>query len=494
MSKGLVGAAVLAVAGVGFTLMTAGILGMAGVAALGVPAGIGLTSLGTGLTAMTGGLVGAGVLAASALGFMAMTLGIPGMLGVSVLGASAGVGLTALAGGLTAMTAGLLGSAALVAAGVGFSLMTLGIPGMIAVSLLGAPASIGLSALAVGLTAFGGAAMNPLVWLGVGLLGALGLSLIPMAGALAIASPAISAFGDVVKGAFQGIASIVTAAANGLVSIMNVITLEKATSMLVFSGSLVALGVASLMALPGIIALGVFSPVLIGLMSALTAASPAITAFGGAIQSAFGGIATIISSVSQGLVSMLSVITLEKAGAMLALAGSLPLLAAGIGTLALAAALGGGKVNSFIQGIAESASLLGGGNSLMTTAQAMVSMGSALAQVNEQIDRLNVEKLEKLEDFSVSLSVGGAITTIGNAVGGMVDAISAVVTGDDKEGVSQEPKENPLLNEIRGLRGDLTAGKVAVYMDSELVSRKVRSTFDKAGKNRMGSLNDSTGG
>lgn len=267
-----------------------------------------------------------------------------------------GGGLTSLAQGLKEMGSGrvLFGALNLIPTGIGFIGILPGIPGMIAVSLLGGPAGAGLRLLGNGLKSFGNSVSKALPQIGLGLavLFGFGVALIPLAYALGIAAPAISAFGDVIKGAFDGIASIITA-------------------------------------------------------------------------------------TSEGLVSMLGVITLEKAGAMIALGAAFPLLALGIGSLAIAATLGGGKVTSFIQGIAESASLLGGGaaQGLQTTAQALMSMGSGLAVINEQLDRLNPEKLDALSNFSMSLSIGGAVTAIGDAVGGLVDSVSAVIGGgNDEEG------------------------------------------------------------
>jgi len=336
---------------------TAGDVGNAAGAVQGAGIGMQLTSLAQGLTAMgtPSVLFGAFNLIPTGIGFIGILPGIPGMVAVSLLGTSTGTGLTSLSTGLTQMARTLPGALALVAAGLGFLTFTLGLPGMIAISLFGALASTGLSALAVGLTTFGTAAMNPQVWLGVGLLAALGFALLPMAAALAIAAPAISAFGDVLKGAFEGIAAVVTAA-------------------------------------------------------------------------------------SAGLVSMLEVITPEKALSMMALATAFPILAVGIGSLAIAAALGGGTVTKFIKGIAEGASLLSGGaaQGLQTTAQAMMSMGSGLSMINDQLDRLNPEKLEALSNFSMSLSIGGAISAVGEAVGGLVDSVSAVIGGgDEKESLSQ---------------------------------------------------------
>ena len=229
---------------------------------MGKPKGSPLKTLSSGLKSMGNKkvLFGALNLIPTALGFVAMIPAIPGMIATSILGGPTGTALSALAVGIRGMGSkrALLGTLGLIGAGVGFAAMTLGIPGMIGVALLGGPASVGLGLLSVGLTAFGTAAMNPLLWVGIGAIAALGLALIPMAGALAIAAPAISAFGDVLLGAFNGIASIVTAVADGLIGMLEVITMDKA------------------------IAMGLLGASFIGLAAGVTALT-AVTSFGGPV-------------------------------------------------------------------------------------------------------------------------------------------------------------------------------------------------------------------
>ena len=264
-------------------------------------------------------------------------------------------GLKGLAKGLRSMgdPKVLFGALNLIPTALGMVAILPGIPGMLALSVLGGPAGMGLKLLGNGLKSFGNVVSKALPQIGLGLLvlAGFGAAMIPLAYSLSIAAPAISAFGDVIKSAFEGIASVVTA-------------------------------------------------------------------------------------VSNGLVSMLSVITLEKAAAMVVMGSGFGLMAIGIGSLAIAAALGGRTVTRFIGRIAESASLLGGGaaQGLQTTAQALMSMGSGLSMINEQLDRLNPEKLEALSDFSMSLSIGGALTSVGNAVGGLVDSVSALIGGGEEEG------------------------------------------------------------
>lgn len=163
-------------------------------------------------------------------------------------GMGIGKGLKSLSEGLKSMGTGkvLFGALNLIPTSLGFIAILPGIPGMIAVSLLGGPAGVGLRLLGQGMSAFGKlvAQSAPFIALGILALAGLGASLIPLGYALAQAAPAISAFGDVLLGAFTGISTIITAAANGLVSLMSVITIEKATAMLMLAGSLGTLGLA----------------------------------------------------------------------------------------------------------------------------------------------------------------------------------------------------------------------------------------------------------
>ena len=67
------------------------------------------------------------------------------------------------------------------------------------------------SALGRGLAAFGNAAANPMVWLGVLLLGALGLAMIPFGIALGKTAPFVEAFGKIIIGVFAAMPPIIEA-------------------------------------------------------------------------------------------------------------------------------------------------------------------------------------------------------------------------------------------------------------------------------------------
>jgi hypothetical protein len=137
-AKVLFGALNLIPTAAGLALMVIGIPSLMAIGAFGTNAGLGLEFLGVGLQAMGNGAAffGALTLSAAAVGFTLMTAGVIGLAGVALLGAAAGTGLSALGIGLasfgaTAGTVGWLGvavilalAAAFVAFGFGLNLMT----------------------------------------------------------------------------------------------------------------------------------------------------------------------------------------------------------------------------------------------------------------------------------------------------------------------------------------------------------------------------------
>jgi len=112
----------------------------------------------------------------------------------------------------------------------------------------------------------------------------------------------------------------------------------------------------------------------------------------------------------------------------------------------------------------------------------MMSMANALLMVNNELDRLSVEKLDALADFSMNVSLGSAVTAIGESIGGLVDSVTGVIGGGEGEG-TEEDKSQLLIDEIKGLRADLNSGKIGVYMDGEKVTSRVSATVERIGGN-----------
>jgi len=131
-AKVLFGALNLIPTGLGFLAVLPGLPGMFGVGLLGEKAGIGLMNLGIGLGMMGNGTVtaGAGNLALAALGFTLMTAGIIGLGGIALLGTAVGVGLSGIAGGLVALgnpaVAGFAAIGVLILGGLSLAMMGLG--------------------------------------------------------------------------------------------------------------------------------------------------------------------------------------------------------------------------------------------------------------------------------------------------------------------------------------------------------------------------------
>jgi len=156
--------------------------------------------------------------------------------------ASVGASLKALAVGLRAMGTKkvLFGALNLIPTALGFAAMTVGAIGLAAVATLGVAAGAGLSSLAAGMIALGASAKVALI--GAGVLAAIGVATIPLTYALSLLAP------------------LIDSVANGIVSFVSVITLEKAAAIGLLSlafyglaGSLTAVGSAGIFALPALL-------------------------------------------------------------------------------------------------------------------------------------------------------------------------------------------------------------------------------------------------
>jgi len=249
--------------------------GPGGVPAPPVPegGGGGLKSLAEGLKEMGSAkvLFGALNLIPTAAGLALMVIGIPSMMALGAFGANAGIGLEFIGVGLQAMgnPQAFLGALALSAAAVGFTLMTAGVIGLASIALGGVAAGTGLIGLTAGLVALGTAAATGIPFLGVALIAAFGVSLIPLTFALSLLAPLVESVGNVIIGTIgaiaSGISTIVGSIGQFITQVLPLFNLENAAGLLAMAGgfaalslSLMGFGVASLMAIPGMIAVGAF--------------------------------------------------------------------------------------------------------------------------------------------------------------------------------------------------------------------------------------------
>ena len=187
-------------------------------------------------------------------------------------------GLKGLASGLKAMGTG----AAKIALGIGnlalFAVAgALAIPSLVflaGISVLGVASRVGLNALGSGLMSLGSFAATGIPFLGIALIAALGVAMIPFGYALGQAAPAIKAFGSVILSVFQGLGVIITAAAEGFTKMFGALNSDNMLGLLVLgpallgiSAGLAAMSVTGLLAMPTILALTALGSVAEGLSS-----------------------------------------------------------------------------------------------------------------------------------------------------------------------------------------------------------------------------------
>jgi hypothetical protein len=272
-NKVLRGALNLIPTGLGFLLLTPGLIGMWGVSKFADGAGKGLGELAKGLKKMGDGsvMMGSLALAVSSLGFILIIPGIIGMALLSVFAAPAGIGLGLLAKGLNKMAPTIPGSIALGAAAIAFTLM---IPGAIGMALFGAAAGMaaaGLTVLGPALASFGATA-GTVGWLGVAVILALAGAFTIFAFGLSLLVPLVKAIGEVLVGVITAIASgisvIIGSITNMMATLMPLMNIESAlgifaiaSAFFALSTALVAFAGAGMLAVPAMTAVGLFAAV-----------------------------------------------------------------------------------------------------------------------------------------------------------------------------------------------------------------------------------------
>ena len=267
----------------------------------------GLKELANGLKAMGAGKVLKGILNLALAG-PAFVLALPSIpflifMGLTPLKQLA-INMKSLAMGLKALGGGkqLFGVGVLAALGAAGALALISIPFLGFVGLFGAGVAAGLVALGGGLASLGAVAATGMPFLAVGLIAALGVSLIPFGIALAFAGAAMWMFGKGIQAALEPIPPIIEAVAAAISTIIGALgdfftTLGEVNwgSMLLaplalggLALGLLAMGYASLVASPGLIMLSFFGlPVLKGLADvapSLEVASIAIERLAGQIS------------------------------------------------------------------------------------------------------------------------------------------------------------------------------------------------------------------
>ena len=228
----------------------------------------GQKQLAGGFTAMGQPGVGMGILNTALAGpaLLLLAIGTPGMMAVGSFGVTAGSGLNALSVGMMAFSkVPILAAGVLAATGAAFAIMSVGSLGLAAIAIGGVPAAAGLDALSVALMAMGTAAATGIPFLGIGLLAAFGAALIPLTQALSSLAPLVISIGQAISLVFTTMANAFVMMEKSLPNLVqNFLPLLAmigpifllSTAIMALSVSLLALGVASVVAMPALAVMG----------------------------------------------------------------------------------------------------------------------------------------------------------------------------------------------------------------------------------------------
>ena len=127
------------------------------------------------------------------------------------------------------------------------------------------------------------------------------------------------------------------------------------------------------------------------------------------------------------------------------------------------------------------------------------SMGTILAMVSQVGSVIGgiTEYITPIAALALALvGLAGALTMVGlaglmalpglmaiSAVGAVAVGVGSMLGFGDETPSSEKSESNPLLAEIKGLRDDLTSGKVGVYIDGNKLTAAIAKVVDKVGSN-----------
>lgn len=352
---------------------------------------------------------------------------------------SIGDKLKDLASGLKAMGEKGVGKGIwnLLGAAGAFVVMTAGVIGLTVVALLGVPAGAGLTALAGGFTALGKVPWPSIVKSAI--------ALVAIGGALYVSSFGFKAFVGV-KWEDLGKGVIGLAALAGVAYVLGAAT----ASIMEGALGMVVLGLAMI---PFAYGMSLLSGLDIG---AVLAAAAGLLIFSAAVFALGALMATGV-------------------GAFIFGAGVLAIIALGLALATLGSGL----------------QILGEGlSSISTTLPSMVAQLSTLAQINllpilglaGAIGTLAMAMAAFTAVGLLALPVLTGVSAVSSLLG--LSTPTAAVGGTaTTQTTNQIQGMSDLLNEIKGLRGDLNSGKIAVYMDGKKVTASIASHVDSATSN-----------
>lgn len=295
--------------------------------------GGGLKSLAEGLAEMGDGRVFAGIGAVALAGpaFIMALPAIPFLLFMGKIKLKAlEENFTGLSTGLQNMAQAAVGAAVMMLVGPALALGLLALPFLLFMSIpgLGPIISANFTALATGLAAFGNPATALFVLIGIGLMAALGVAMIPFAFALSLLTPLLEAFGTIVVNVMSAIPPIIGAIADGFVTMFTAISPENVLGMMMLGPALLSASV-GMIAFSAALAVGgiasFFGGGVIDQIKELSTVGPGVAAAGEGLAEVATHVAILTSSLT-GLGSLVS--------PLYALGGGLMSISAGLTTMA----------------------------------------------------------------------------------------------------------------------------------------------------------------
>jgi hypothetical protein len=398
-----------------------------------------LKDLAKGLKEMGSGkvLFGALNLIPTGLGFLGMIPGLPTLWLLSKMDVSGvGKGLGELAKGLKKMGDGkvLFGALSLSLAGLAFTVMTLGVIGMAAVALLGIPTGVALTALGKGFKSFGDNALKGVLVFGL-LAGVIGLSALAFQQFAGVDWTSVI-FGGIALAAFALGAFAISKVANDIIK-----------------GS-IAIAILGIALIPFTYAMSLLA----GLsMESVAAAAVGLVLFAGAVFA----LGAIMFSGVGALVFGAGIL------ALIALGGALMILGVGISVLA------GGMtaLNGVLGPIATSIS------TIMTSLGGILGMIGPIALLSMALFGLGASMIFLGSAGLIALPGITALAAIQTITVGLASILGLDAGGAGKDG--KDAKMDELINEIKGLRADMNAGKIQVHMDGQKVTSSVSKVVDR---------------
>lgn len=210
----------------------------------------------------------------------------------------------------------------------------------------------------------------------------------------------------------------------------------------------------------------------------------------GAIAVAILGVALIPFAFAMSLIAGLDI------GSVLAAAAGLVIFGAAI--FALGALMFTG-VGALVFG-AGLLALAGLGVALMVLGAGLVMVGSGFSAISGSLPGI-LEQVSAVSqiDFMPIIGLAGALTMLAGAlalvaISGLfalpvlmaLGGLSVLFGGGGAEGGGKKDSTAELIDEIKGLRADLNAGKISVHMDGQKVTSRVSAIVDKGSSNSYG--------